>query len=541
MEGGHRWRSERLPSPSPALGLLIANARTIVYVAQVGTVWEGTFNLDIYFCTDYPSTSPRVKFTTRIYHPNVDELGFIAVKSGPHVTICDAVNDIRLRLSRPVLRMPVLERPYPVPQCRAMQTYDKATWNADAQELYLSDLATYEAIVSDTVSESPRNQAMRRAAVARLLLATAILEGTVAGCEVPLELLERIAMYISALSKQIRWAPFGTDKLAASEFDTSDAYPGACGVCGSRHRFQNAFVNHCTVSVVDTVTFPPPSGLKVNMMPFIMGQNDSVPEHMHGYLPLIEACRLPRSERGKVGYLTIDEAEVNAGESHRRGGLHIDCPGMILGADGAVLSGTLDLSPGWGGDGILGMSVPNLGRRGGIYMASSIPNSTRVWGALIDQPANVADSHGGIEHLRGLLGEGHVLPPCQLTWMTDRTPHESLCLEKVSYRQYFRLVTSNVTVWYEKHSTANPLGILPDPEITTTLTHDKFDVALVRAQMAGCASEARIGEGIPPQESLIEARERGQRAFKTEMGAQSPMGRMLAAKQRAGGSMQSDV
>ncbi len=37
---------------------------------------------------------------------------------------------------------------------------------------------------------------------------------------------------------------------------------------------------------------------------------------------------------------------------------------------------------------------------------------------------------------------------------------------------------------------------------------------------------------------LIEARER---AFKMEMGAQSPMGRMLASKQRASGGMQSDV
>ena len=37
---------------------------------------------------------------------------------------------------------------------------------------------------------------------------------------------------------------------------------------------------------------------------------------------------------------------------------------------------------------------------------------------------------------------------------------------------------------------------------------------------------------------LIEARER---AFKNEMGAQSPMGRMLAAKAGGGGAMQTDV
>jgi len=46
--------------------------------------------------------------------------------------------------------------------------------------------------------------------------------------------------------------------------------------------------------------------------------------------------------------------------------------------------------------------------------------------------------------------------------MTDLTPHESLPLRQGTARQYFRLVTSDVSVWYEKHSTANPMGITPD-------------------------------------------------------------------------------
>ena len=74
----------------------------------------------------------------------------------------------------------------------------------------------------------------------------------------------------------------------------------------------------------------------------------------YGYLPLIQACDLPRSEIGKVGFLTIHEAEVNAGESHRRGGLHIDCPGMLLGEDGAVLTPSTMEELGWGRTVVIG-------------------------------------------------------------------------------------------------------------------------------------------------------------------------------------------
>ncbi|CAK4744617.1 unnamed protein product, partial [Aphanomyces euteiches] len=50
-------------------------------------------------------------------------------------------------------------------------------------------------------------------------------------------------------------------------------------------------------------------------------------------------------------------------------------------------------------------------------------------------------------------------------WITDRTPHESLPLKKTQYRQFFRLVTSQVSHWYADHSTPNPLGILPTTKI----------------------------------------------------------------------------
>ena len=49
-----------------------------------------------------------------------------------------------------------------------------------------------------------------------------------------------------------------------------------------------------------------------------------------------------------------------------------------------------------------------------------------------------------------------------------------MLLEQDTFRQYFRIVTSNVSFWYKDHSTPNPLGVVPDPSITKTVVGDKF-------------------------------------------------------------------
>ena len=238
-------------------------------------------------------------------------------------------------------------------------------------------------------------------------------------------------------------------------------------------------------------TFPASKDINVNMMPIRMGDMTSVPEFLHGYAPLLLACPawLAPHERFTIGYLTVHESRASAaGESQRRPGLHTESPGVINSASGAGGEWRASTFPeastvAWGGGYYESDSEEETGRssttcrrrmfHGGIYMASTVSNSTRVWNAKIEGVDGIVGPHGDIEHLRSLLGNGVALEAGELVWMTDRTPHESLPLKPGQYRQYFRLVTSNVSVWYAKHSTPNPLGCTPG-EGVRIVYEDKF-------------------------------------------------------------------
>ena len=209
------------------------------------------------------------------------------------------------------------------------------------------------------------------------------------------------------------------------------------------------------------MTFPSPKDININMMPFIMGSEEAtIPKEYHGYIDLIKSCWLPESERGKVGYLTIQESLVSAGTTQRRCGLHTD---RHLNLDnehlkrglGLYKHGEYDITWHWGG------------REGGIYIASNVAQSTRVWNAFVEVPGPLGDC----EHLREFLGEGESVDANELIWITDGTPHEALPADTDVYRQFFRLVTSDVDVWYDAHSTRNPLGTEPAARV---VFEDKF-------------------------------------------------------------------
>ena len=120
-----------------------------------------------------------------------------------------------------------------------------------------------------------------------------------------------------------------------------------------------------------------------------------------------------------------------------------------------------------------GMLEHSLVTFGGIYIASNTSDSCRVWNCAVDPEA--VGKLGDIEHLRWAMpDEGISMQRNQMYWITDRTPHESLPLQSTRMRQFFRIVTSEVSFWYKDHSTPNPLGVLPDPATTKIVVGDKF-------------------------------------------------------------------
>ena len=238
----------------------------------------------------------------------------------------------------------------------------------------------------------------------------------------------------------------------------------------------------------DIVAFPPPTGIQINMMPIRLFHPDTFPENIRAYTRMIlrcachsSQCMMTRtSENNQVVYLTIHESRVPVGESQRRQGLHIERPG-ICAMGGHTLSPDPDPDTNdrslyrhicWGSGYYSMDNIPI----DGIFMASTVSNSCQIWPCQITNPHEVSDAHGGIEPMRTELGELFKIPKNQLVWFTDTTPHEALPVESETgethvYRQFFRLVMGKISVWYSKHNTPNPLGVLPDAPISDV---DKF-------------------------------------------------------------------
>eukprot|EP01040_Poterioochromonas_malhamensis_P020330 gene20330-24239_t len=127
----------------------------------------------------------------------------------------------------------------------------------------------------------------------------------------------------------------------------------------------------CPLALVDdNVSFPAVGSMSdgsggfgpinVNMMPFdLFDPEGTLPSYLHGYVIMIKQCRsyvksyvdflhqtgqkrrqLPfpverkrldyNDLRNRIAYLTIDERPLSqTGASHRRGGVHVECPGAL--------------------------------------------------------------------------------------------------------------------------------------------------------------------------------------------------------------------
>jgi len=298
--------------------------------------------------------------------------------------------------------------------------------------------------------------------------------------------------------------PMHDSLLAIPELLPWDGSTGGETEYGATMRYPDSHKSSagCPIAVVEKeISFPPltsvppktfknqeSNALYVNMMPFHLRKEESLPLCCRQYYPLVQkCCRLLGyknysydGEGGPVGYLTIDERPTPPGASQRRGGLHVESPGIMPLIQSNALTSEAEYSietspnvfvPGaehhWGN----GIMMRSEYVEGGIFMASNVAGTTAVWSCHInDEEGEFIGAHGDIEHMREALGPcARTLEAGELIWMTDRTPHESLPVpvsaENNVRRQYFRLVLGPVSAWFADHSTPNPIGIAPPPEV----------------------------------------------------------------------------
>jgi hypothetical protein len=188
------------------------------------------------------------------------------------------------------------------------------------------------------------------------------------------------------------------------------------------------------------IELPAYTGVRVMMMPFLMEDpTGTLPESLAGYRPALERVCALASPKSGVGYLTIDEALVRAGETHRRPGLHVDGCGPYGG----------DPTPQW----------PRPYASNGMFLASSHEGCRGYTQDVEGSPG----ADGDCEHLRSQLGAGFVMSPGRLYWCSPTALHEALPMPRDTYRQLLRVSMPSAAP-YHRDYTPNPLGIQPTGE-----------------------------------------------------------------------------
>lgn len=215
------------------------------------------------------------------------------------------------------------------------------------------------------------------------------------------------------------------------------------------------------------IPMPEYRGLRILMMPIVFGNNDTVPDK--DCLPMLEVMwKVVPEHKGKTVYLTVDQREVEAGETHRRSQLHVDgyphteSDKNLIGFSG-IWAG-LSRGGSWGGGGGWGGGTTNLywWEGTGLLTVSDV-EGCRAWNQEFGDEPKV---EGDCEHLRSqcLEEKAITLESKTLYWLSPSCVHESLPMDVKTKRTFVRLSLPSRCDWYDG-CTPNPLGVKPTGKI----------------------------------------------------------------------------
>ena len=239
------------------------------------------------------------------------------------------------------------------------------------------------------------------------------------------------------------------------------------------------------------VCFPHPCDVDITMMPFILADSfkkSKLPQKLQGYWKMIKMCGAFDSKQiDKVCYLTVQENWVGRGKCQRREGVFTERPGRVelaheqeqksykKGHGQVKIAKYVEkhYSKMYGGFETGSTEHERLIIRGGIFMACSENNSCRIWNCEVTDNSIIRND-GDISHLQNFFPDSYEdMNARNMYWLSDRTPIQHFPLKKRAYCQYFCLVTSQVSLWFEDHYSKNPLGVTPDNRVTMIVKGNK--------------------------------------------------------------------
>lgn len=192
------------------------------------------------------------------------------------------------------------------------------------------------------------------------------------------------------------------------------------------------------------IEFPAYSGIRCLMMPYIQGDETSVPD---SYLPYRDIIKSIFIKKGDIGFLTIDESPVVAGNPHRGARAKY---GRALHTEAGRKPGVIYQ---WGGGGWGNHHAVILDRDVKVLVASNIDDSCAVWD--VEHEDTSLDGDIGYETAKYPYEAARFLKAGEVAEIGILTPHESIPVSKDCNRQFLRIVSSGVH-GREDYFTTNP-------------------------------------------------------------------------------------